>query len=201
MDNANTLSILRQLERGEISATEADTRLIAPARIERVTTPPFDRAELPFWLRQIWITLLIAGIGIVVLGAWIIAATVHANVLWFLLGLPTVLFGSLLTAIGAGAFSGHWLYVNVENSRRRARSIRLAFPIPLGLVRLGLSVARWISPQALARVRTSLGQSEFDTIVDNPDELINALERELAAGNGITIDVDGKNERVQVYAI
>jgi hypothetical protein len=69
------------------------------------------------------------------------------------------------------------------------------------LVRLGLSVARWISPQALARVRTSLGQSEFDTIVDNPDELINALERELAAGNGITIDVDGKNERVQVYAI
>lgn len=151
MDNANTLGILRQLERGEISAAEADTRLTAPL-VERVATPPFDRAEIPAWLQRIWTMILIAGIAVVWLGAWIIAATVRANVLWFLLGLPTVLLGSLLIAIGAGAFSAHWVYVNVEPSRTRRHAIRFALPLPMGLARFGLWIMRFVQPHPRARV-------------------------------------------------
>ena len=201
MDNANTLGILRQLERGEISAVEADTRLTAPAAIERVAAPPFDRNELPIWLRRLWITLLVGGILVVMLGGWIIAATVRANILWFWLGLPTVLLGSLLLAIGAGAFSGHWVYLNVEPSRRRHQAISFALPFPTGLIRMGVWIARFVPPHPRARVRVSAAHSRFDALWDDPDEFVNALERELAAGRGITIDVDGEGARVQVYIV
>ena len=201
MENGSTLGVLRQLERGEINAAEADTRLGTPPPIERVAAPPFDQMQIPTWLRRIWVTALIAGIGIVLFGAWIIAATVHANVLWFLLGLPIVLIGSLVIAIGAGGVSGHWLYVNVEPSRKHRHAIRFALPFPMGLLRLGLWIARFVQPLPRARVRVSTARSEFDALWDEPDEFIDALERELAEGRGITIGVDDNDERVQVYIV
>ena len=201
MDNTGTLGILRQLERGEISATEADTRLSVPPRVERVSAPPFDQIHLPAWLQRIWITLLIAGVVVVVFGAWIIAATVRANVLWLLFGVPFVLIGSLLLAIGAGGFSGHWLYINVEQTRKRHSTIRFALPFPLGLVRLGLWIARFVQPHQRARVHVNSSRSKFDALWDDPDEFIRALERELAEGRGITIDVDDPGNRVQVYIV
>jgi len=201
MDNASTLGVLRQLERGEISAAEADTRLTAPPQIERVAAPPFDQMQIPRWVQHIWITVLMAGIGAVLFGTWIVAATVRVNILWLLLGLPIVLLGSLLIAIGAGGFSGHWLYVNVEQSRTRRHSIRFALPFPLGLLRLGLWLAHFVQPRPRARIRVSTARSKFDALRDDPDELIDALERELVAGRGMTIDVDDKDERVQVYIV
>jgi hypothetical protein len=202
MDNAGTLGILRQLERGEISALEADTRLTTPPQIERVAAPPFDQIRLPAWLQRIWITLLIAGTAVVMLGAWIIAATVRTNAfLWLLFGVPFVLIGSLLLAIGAGGFSGHWLYVSVESSRKRQHAIRFALPFPMGLVRLGLWIMRFVQPHHRARVRVSATHSQFDALWDDPDEFIRALERELVEGRSITIDVDNPGERVQVYIV
>jgi hypothetical protein len=201
MDNTGTLGILQQLERGEINADEAETRLTAPPPIARVDAPPFDPMVIPSWLKQIWVTALIAGVVVVLFGAWIIAATVHTNILWFLLGLPSVLLGSLLIAIGAGAFSGHWLYVNVEESRKRHHTIRFALPFPTGMIRLGLWIARFVQPHPHARVRVSTSNSKFDALWEDPDEFINALERELREGRGITVDVDAADERVQVYIV
>jgi hypothetical protein len=201
MDNPSTIGVLRQLERGEINAAEADTRLSTPPPIERVAVPPFDQMQIPTWVRRIAISVLMAGTGGVLLGAWIIAATVRANVLWFLLGLPIVLIGSLVIAIGAGGFSGHWLYVNVEPSRKHHHAIRFALPFPMGLLRFGLWIARFAQPHPRARVRVSTARSKFDAFWDDPDEFINALERELAEGRGITVDVDDNDERVQVYII
>jgi hypothetical protein len=201
MDNASTLDILRRLERGEISATEADTRLITPSPVERVAAPPFDAMVIPSWVYRIGVVMLTAGIAIVLFGAWIIAATVHTNPLWFLLGLPLVLLGSLLIAIGAGGFSGHWLYVNVEQSRKHHHAIRFALPFPMGLLRFGLWIARFVQPYPRARVRVSTARFKFDAFWDDPDELIDTLERELREGRGITVDVDDNNERVQVYIV
>jgi hypothetical protein len=201
MDNASTIGILRQLERGEISANEADTRLAAPPPVERVTAPPFDQLQIPTWVKRIGVTLLVAGIAFVLFGTWIIAVTVRANILWFLFGLPLVLLGSLLIAIGAGGFSGHWLYINVEESRKRHHAIRFALPFPMGMLRFGVWIARFAQPYSRARVRVSTARSKFDAFWDDPDEFINALERELAEGRGITVDVDDNDERVQVYII
>ena len=201
MDNASTLDILRRLERGEISATEADTRLIAPSPVERVAAPPFGAMVIQSWVYRIGVVMLTAGIAIVLFGAWVIAATVHTNPLWFLLGLPLVLFGSLLIAIGAGGFSGHWLYINVEQSRKRHHAIHFALPFPMGLLRFGLWIARFVQPSPRAHVRVSTARSKFDAFWDDPDELIDALERELREGRGITVDADDNNERVQVYIV
>lgn len=202
MDNTGTLGILRQLERGEISASEADTRLTTPPRVERVAAPPFDQIRLPAWLHRIWITLLIAGTAVVMLGAWIIAATVHTNAfLWLLFGVPFVLIGSLLLAMGAGGFSGHWVYIHIESSRKRRHALRFALPFPLGLVRLGLWIARFVQPHQRARVHVNSPRSQFNALWDDPDEFMRALERELAEGRGITVDVDSPGERVQVYIV
>jgi hypothetical protein len=201
MDNASTLGILRQLERGEINAAEADTRLSTPPPTERVAAPPFDQMQIPTWVKCVGVTMLVAGIVFVLFGAWIIAATVHANILWFLFGLPIVLLGSLVIAIGAGGVSGHWLYVNVAPSRKHHHAIRFALPFPMGLLRLGLWIARFVQPHPRARVRVSTARSKFDALWDEPDVFIDALERELAEGRGITIDVDDNDERVQVYIV
>lgn len=196
MENSDTLGVLKQLERGEISASEADARLNAPS-VERIATPPFDKSELPYWVRMAWSIALIVGTLIVVLGTWIIAATAHANILWFLLGIPIVLLGSLIIMLGASVFSGHWLYVNVEESRKNRHAVRFAIPFPIGLLRL----ASWIAPWAIKMTQNNIriNQGKFD--FNDSAELITALERELREGRGITVDVDEPGERVQVYIV
>ncbi len=199
MENTDALGVLKQLERGEISADEADARLNAPPQIERDESPHFDESAIPIWIRRIWVYPLIAGVLIVLLGTWIIAATVHANILWFLLGLPMVLSGSLLIALAAGTHSAHWVYVNIENSRKHRRAIRFGIPFPMSLVRLGLWFARFKTPKPRANVNVSTSRIRFNTFWQDPDEFFGALERELKEGRGITVDVDDKNEHVQVY--
>jgi hypothetical protein len=201
MDNADTLGVLRQLERGEISADEADARLNAPPpMIEYDAAPHFDETEIPLWMRRIWVYPLIAGVLVVFFGAWIIATTVHANILWLVLGLPILLAGALLLALAASAHSEHWLYVNIENARKRRRAIRFGIPFPLGLVRLGLWFARFAMPRP-RRAKVSTARMKFDAFWENPDDLFNALESELRSGRGMTVDVEDKGERVQVYIV
>ena len=196
MENSDTLGVLKQLERGEISATEADARLNAPS-VERIATPPFDKSALPYWVRMAWSISLVIGTLIVVFGAWIIAATARANILWFLLGIPIVLLGSLVIMIGASAFSGHWLYVNVEESRKNRHAVRFVIPFPIGLLRLALWIAPWAIKISQNHIRINQGEFDFD----DSAELITALERELKEGRGITVDVDEPGERVQVYIV
>jgi hypothetical protein len=196
MENLDTLGVLKQLERGEISATEADARLNAPS-VERIEMPPFDKTELPHWVRWAGGIPLIVGTLIVVFGTWIIAATARTNILWFLLGIPIVLLGSLVIIIGASAFSGHWLYVNVEESRKNRHPVRFAIPFPIGLLRLALWIAPWAIKMSQNNIRINQGKFDFD----DSAELIAALERELREGRGITVDVDEPGERVQVYIV
>lgn len=200
MESSDRLEVLKQLERGEINANEAEVRLNAPSPVERVDTPPFDRTQLPAWVWQLGIWALSAGVLVVVFGAWIIATTVRANILWLIFGVPIVLLGSLIIAIGASTFAGHWLYINVENARNRRKSVRFGIPFPMGLLRLGLWFARF-APAHSTRLNVGTSKMNFNTIWENSDELFNAIERELREGRGITIDVDDKDERVQVYIV
>ncbi len=197
MDNSNTLGILEQLERGEIDANEADARLNAPRpALERDFAPREDARAAPEWIRRLWVYPLLAGVLLVGFGAWIIVATVHANILWWLLGLPIVLLGSLVIALAASARSGHWLYVNVKDADRH--NIRFGIPLPLGLARAALWVARWFVPKSSFRMGKN--HMAFDNW-DDVNAMLDALEQELNERRGLTIDVDEDDERVQVYIV
>jgi hypothetical protein len=200
MENTDTLGILKQLERGEISANEADSKLNAPA-IERIDASPLEKMEMPSWVRRVWGIPLAVGTLIVMFGTWIIAATVHTNIFWFLLGIPIVLFGTLFIVIGASAFSGHWLYVNVEGSRRNRHTVRFGIPFPLGLLRLALWIAPWAIRHSTSNIHINHGKFDLNGDWGDPVALVAAFERELKEGRGITVDVDDKNERVQVYIV
>lgn len=187
MDNSDTLGILEQLERGEIDANEADYE------------PQFSGRDAPNWVRQLWVYPLAAGILLVGLGAWIITATVNANILWFVLGLPIVLLGSFVIAVSASARSGHWVYINIEEGGRHRHNIRFGIPFPFGPIRLGLWIAQWFAPYS--RIRWHVNHGGADFVWSDADALIDALERELAANRGVTIDVDDDDNRVQVYIV
>jgi hypothetical protein len=201
MDNQDALGVLKQLERGEISASEADARLDTPPFVESEDVSRVGAVEMPTWVRRIWVYPLIGGILTVLLGAWIITATVHANILWLLLGVPIVLLGTLVLAIAAAAYSGHWVYVNIEQSRKRRHTIRFGVPFSMGLLRLGLWIARRTTPNAPAKINVSTSRVKFDALWEDSDAFFAALERELAEGRGITVDVEGKDERVRVYIV
>ncbi len=201
MENSDTLNVLKQLERGEISADQAEARLHAPPVIERVETPPFDRTQLPGWVYRLGVWTLFAGVLTVVFGAWIITATYRTNIFLFLMGLAVVLWGTLLTTLGAGTFTGHWIYISVDRSHKNKHAIRFGMPFPISLLRLGLWFVQFKPPRTGSRVNVRTDRVNFNALWEDPEELISALERELKAGRGITIDVDDKGERVQVYIV
>ncbi len=199
MNDANTLAILKQLERGEITAEQAEERFHAPPDIERDYQPRAEGA--PDWIRRLWVYPLVAGIVIVGAGAWIIAATVHANVLWFVCGLPIVLFGSFVLALSAATTTGHWLYVDIQGRGRRHHNLRFGVPFPLGLVRGGLWLALHLGAQPRARFRVRGRTVGFNANWTEADAFLTELERELTEGHGVTVNVDERDEQVQVYLV
>jgi hypothetical protein len=196
MTSSSTLEILKKLEHGEISAAEANDQLTTPPTVERIDAPPFDRTQLPWWIQQVGLWTWFGGTLMVCLGAWIVAATVHTNILWFFIGVPIVLLGALIISIGASTFAGHWLYVNVENTHKRHNNVRFAIPFPLGMMRLALWVIAFVP-----RAKWHTQDARWQAFWDDPNELFDSIERELRAGRGFSIDVDDKNERVQVYIV
>jgi hypothetical protein len=193
MEQSNTLGILKQLERGEIDANQAEARLNAAApAVERDYEPRFE-TEAPQWIRRLWMYPLTVGLLMVGFGAWVIVATVDANILWWLVGLPIVLLGTFVIALSASAPWGHWLYVSVQNAERH--TFRIGIPLPLGLARVALWVAQWVVPLKSLRFGESrVGFDDWNDIT----ALLDAFERELNEKNGIAVQVDDE-ERVQVY--
>ncbi|MBI5304242.1 MAG: hypothetical protein HY868_19070 [Chloroflexi bacterium] len=199
MEQSDTLGVLRQLERGEITSEEADARLNAPT-VERVDEPPFEFEGAPRWARAFWLYPLVSGLAGVGIGAWIIVAT-RANPLWFVCGLPILLLGALITAISASATNAHWLYVNVDESRKGKKRVRFAMPFPLGLVRLALWFAKLFGRHPKAKMMFRSQRHEIPLDWADADAFLDALERELREHRGVTVDVDDKGERVQVYIV
>ena len=188
MDNSDTLGILKQLEQGEITAAQADEKLNAPPRVERVDAPRGEPVRAPAWAQGLWVYAFVAGMIAVGIGAWIIVATVNTNALWFLCGLPIVLIGSFILAFAATMQSAHWVYVNVQSSGRRRHNVRFGIPFPFGLARLGLWIAHRFKPHLRAKVNVQTARAEFDAVWESADEFLNAIERELKANHPLTVD-------------
>ena len=191
MEHANTLGILKQLERGEINANEADVRLNAPTVERDYESRLYTQA--PQWVQRLWMYPLTIGLLMVGLGAWVIVATVDANILWWLVGLPIVLLGSFVVALSASAPWGHWLYLNIQNAEKH--TIRFGIPLPLGLARMVLWVAQWMMP--LKSLRFGESRMGFDSW-DDVTAILDTFERELNERHGVAVEIDDE-ERVQVY--
>lgn len=200
MDNSDTLGVLKKLANGEISAAEADERLNSPPPVERDYSPPEPQPGAPEWVRRLWVYPLAAGLLVVGVGVWMIVATMHANVLWFLCGLPVLLLGTMIVAISAGAQSGHWLYVGINAEGKRRHPIRIAIPFPLGMIRGALAIARFFvkNPGAVFKFGR---KNNLNATWEDAEEFVTALERELRQGHVVAVDVNDKNERVQVYIV
>ncbi len=199
MNDDDKLVILKQLERGEISAEQAEERFRASPEIERDYHPRAEGA--PDWIQRLWVYPLVAGLVIVGAGAWIIAATAHANVLWFVCGLPLVLFGSFVLALAAATTAGHWLYVDIQGRGPHHHNMRFGVPFPLGLVRGALWLALRLGAHPRARFRVRGRTVGFNASWAEADAFLTELERELTQGNGVTVNVEDRDERVQVYLV
>lgn len=200
MDNIDTIGILRQLERGEINAAEAGARLDQPRGVERDYAPLYEETDFRRWVRKLWIYPLIGGLLLVALGTWIIVSTIHANVLWLLLGVPILLLGTAVLALASSAESGHWLYVNIKPARE-GRALRFGMPFPLGLLRVGLWFARLFGRDPGAHFNFHGRKIRIGSSWTDAEELLSALEHELREQRGLTVDVDDQDERVQVYIV
>ncbi len=200
MDNSDTLGVLRQLERGEITAAQANERLEEPP-LERDYIPRVEHKGSPDWALRYWVYPLIGGLLLVGLGAWIIAATVHANILWFVLGLPILLLGSLVVAVAASAQSAHWLYVDVNAGKGKRGGVHIAIPFSMALLRAALWLARLFGAHPKANLTVQGNKIGLDAVWTDVEAFFTELEKELREGRGLVVDVDDKDERVQVYIV
>lgn len=199
MEDSRTLEILKKLERGELDAAQANERLNAPPTVERDYVPRIEETPAPRWMKAIWIYLLISGLAIVGIGAWIIIATVNANVLWFLCGLPILILGALVLALGGDLQSAHWVYVHVAQSRKGNRPIRIAVPLPMGLIRFAMAIAKIFKPNL--RIKLGKHSTGFNASWKDIEEFIKEIESALSKDGGMSVDVDDKGERVQVHIV
>jgi hypothetical protein len=135
---------------------------------------------------------------IVLLGAWISAATVESNALWLVLGLPIILVGSFLVGVAASAQSGHWIYVNIRGTGWRSHSLHFGIPFPFGLIRIALWMASWFVDFPAWRPRLDPTQAHPGFDGSDASALIAALEHELSEKRGITFDL---GDQVQVYIV
>jgi len=159
MSTEERKKILQMVEDGKISAEdaaglmrtldddadgeelEADIEVVevgAGSGYARVEAPEFDAIKTRahrFSLIPLW-----GGVFITVFSAWIIySIQQNAGVnFWFYCMTLPLMFGVLLTVLGAGGRSSRWIYVDVDRRNVKPddgpKHITIGFPIPFGFV-------------------------------------------------------------------
>ncbi len=153
---------------------------------EKKVYPEFAKKIEKF--RRLWLIPLVIGLLITIPAAAWMYNTVQARSLGvgFLFSFLVFLFGVAVTAFGAGSRTMRWIYVNVDEHKPGKKPMRivLAFPIPLGLVRWGISNFGHRIPERQRNVTNEV----LDNVLGGP-----ALDEPLL------VDVDDEDEHVQVY--
>ena len=174
------MSILAQVEAGEINVDEALSRL---QEVDRPVEPPAGgEARVEKRYRYWWLIVLAVGLGVAGLGAWL--ATLGGW--WWLCAGPLLLLGVSTSVLAVVSRNSIWVHLRVHTGQDSwPRRIAISMPLPLRISAWFLrTFGNWI-PQLR---RTSV------------DELLVALEEGVSAENPITINVaEGeRGERVEV---
>jgi hypothetical protein len=201
------IDILKRLEAGEIDVEEAATLLAALETAGReaprfeAPLPDVPRVEAlsgwsspaagPAESRQsrwasFWIYPMMAGGGVLILGALVIALVYATGAAqgWLVCGWLPMLLGLGIMLLALWTRQAPWLHVRI--SEEGERKIALSFPVPLTLAAW---VVRLIKPFVPQLRETAV------------DELILALRDSRVRGEPLFVDVqdDEEGERVEVY--
>lgn len=141
--------------------------------------------------QRLWLVVPVTiGLLVTVLGGWIMYSNLHPSSFngWFYcLGLPVVLLGVALMAVGSASQTARWIYVRVEQEPgKHPQHIVLGLPLPLGL-------AGWV----LRNFGHFIPNMDRTTV----DEIILALDQTTSSDSPLVVNVDegdGGN-RAQVY--
>lgn len=189
-------SLMRALEEdgdSDQDSTDAEVEIVEPPATfgsERIDAPEFEQVKararrfsmIPLWI-GVFITLLSAW------GLYAIQQSAGTN-FWFYCMLLPLMLGVLLVALGAGAQSSRWIYIDVDRRNAREgdgpRHITLALPLPLGLV-------GWF-------FRT-FGRNLHGMSPGRVDGIVQMLEVTRNSGEPLIINVDDRDdgERVQLF--
>jgi hypothetical protein len=140
--------------------------------------------------RRLWFIPLAAGIVLMVLGGFIMYWNIHPTGFsaWFYcLGLPALLLGVAVTALGAASRTSRWIFVHVEQKPgEHPQRIVLGFPLPLRLT-------AWF----LRTFRNHIPELEKTSA----DEILVALDETTSTDAPLVVNVDegDDGEKVQVY--
>ena len=199
--------ILQMVQAGKISADQAASLMRAldadpdptDPEVELLETGPVPDAEptaapefeeIKARARRFAMIPLWIGVLITIFSAWgMYSIQQNSGVnFWFFFLLFPLFLGVLLIALGAGAQSSKWLYVNVDrrNANDWPRTITLGFPLPLGL-------AAW--------VLRNFGHNMRGMNHTHVDEIIQILDATGKSGAPLIINANdtGDGEHVQVY--
>lgn len=188
------MEVLRLVQEGKISASEAERLLAAMEEVDGQETSvivaeaqeaPGHAAteELPVRRRPYWLYVTAFGLGWSLIGA---SLTIWLqNTLWLILVIPFLLIGLLITAIGIWSRDSAWLSVQITDLKTGRSKVGLSFPVPLTLAAWSVRMARPFVPQFR------------DTAVD---EVILALREGTMKEGALLVDVidDEDGEHVQV---
>ena len=182
-------SLMRALEQdlaeNEVEVIETAAGAGSEARNEASEFEQVKARARRFAMIPLWI-----GVFITISSAWGMYSIQQNNGtnFWFFFLMVPLFLGVLLIALGAGAQSAKWLYVNVDrrNAQDGPRNITLGFPLPLGLT-------AWILRNFGHRMR---GMNNT-----NVDEIIQILDATGKSGAPLIINANDNEdgEHVQVY--
>jgi hypothetical protein len=146
-------------------------------------SPDFDRWRR-WWMLPLWV-----GVGITILGAWLMFAAQQSSGLgfWFLCAWIPFAIGLLLIVIAWGSRTARWLHLRVQQQPGDwPRNIAISFPLPLRFT-------GWFMRTFRGRI-PGLEDASID-------ELLTAVEHSTSPDTPIYIEVDdGENgEKVQIY--
>jgi hypothetical protein len=190
------LQILKMVESGQIQTEEAVMLLAAlekgggNAQISAgpdgpLPAPVSDRDRGDRWAR-FWIYPLMAGGGMLILAAFLLAGLYAGDVAqgWLVCGWFPVLLGLTVVLLALWTRRTTWMHLRISGEGQR--KMAFSFPLPVGLAVWAVRFARPVIPQ--------LRQSGVD-------DLILALGKSAACGEPISIDIqdDERGERVEVY--
>jgi hypothetical protein len=190
------LQILKMVESGQIQIEEAVILLAAietdeegapgsaaPDPLPPGPDPEQDRESR--WAR-FWIYPMMAGGGVLILGAlllaWLYAGEVAKG--WLVCGWLPLLLGLMVVGLALWTRRTTWMHLRI--SERGGRKMAFSFPLPLGLAAWVVRIAQPFIPQ--------LHQTGVD-------DVILALRASATRGEPVWIDVqdDERGERVEVY--
>jgi hypothetical protein len=190
------LLILKMVESGQIQTDEAVVLLAALEKSGRnagnsASPDVLTQGHGPGqdgdsrWAR-FWIYPMIAGIGVLVLAALLLAwlYTSEAAKGWLVCGWLPVLLGVAVVLLALWTRRTTWMHLRITEEGRR--KLAFSFPLPLGLAAWAVRIARPFVPR--------LQQTGVD-------DLILALRASASRGEPIAIDVqdDERGERIEVY--